>query len=158
MRQSEFKDEDIPKIVITASICGFYTLAGLPTYTAAKHALIGFTRSYSQQMLVDHNIALYALCPNVVETNISTESFYSKIKEHDPKLLTPIASVVESAERIISGTEAPGAILEQGPNGILSRTNKDFVQFWDGQTNQVCDILEDRGLLLYKSGILDSKL
>jgi hypothetical protein len=104
-------------------------------------------------MLVDHNIALYAICPNVVETNISTQAFYSKIKETDPNLLTPVDIVVESAEKMISGSESPGAIHEQGPNGVLSRTGKDFVPFWDKETAQVCDILEDRGLLLYKSSV-----
>jgi hypothetical protein len=159
-------------VIITASICGYYALGGLPSYTASKQyfqfitfdvtltldsALIGFTRSYSRQMLEDHNIELYAICPNVVETNISTASFYSKIRDNDAKLLTPVATVVESAERMISGSEPPGAIHEQGPRGIFVRTNNDFAQVWDKETDQVCDLLEDRGLSFYKSKILQSK-
>jgi NAD(P)-dependent dehydrogenase (short-subunit alcohol dehydrogenase family) len=63
------------KIGLVASVCGFYCVPSLPIYTAAKHALIGLTRSYGA-FLPCEGITLSAVAPNVVRTSISSDVFY----------------------------------------------------------------------------------
>ena len=115
-------------------------------------ALIGFTRSYAPQALADHGIHLHAICPNVVETSISTSAFYSSIRDFDPKLLTPVEYVVNAALDLIKAEGSLSTIYEVGPKGIKARDN-DFVKFMDDETIHVCNLLMNRGLNSYNSSV-----
>ncbi|KAK0260085.1 hypothetical protein LTS09_005420 [Friedmanniomyces endolithicus] len=87
----------------------------LPIYTAAKHAIIGFVRSFGKY-LPEEGVTLNAVCPNVVKTNISTSAFYDELDAK--KLLTPMKSVIEAFERLLDGGES-GECIEAGPHGNL---------------------------------------
>ncbi|KAI5366512.1 putative short-chain dehydrogenase/reductase SDR, NAD(P)-binding domain superfamily [Septoria linicola] len=64
------------KIAVAASVCGFYCVPTLPIYTAAKHGVVGFVRSYGKHLPAEQ-ITLNAICPDVLRTGISKEEFYS---------------------------------------------------------------------------------
>jgi len=106
------------KLFITASICGFYSIPTLPTYTAAKHALVGFTRTYSR-MVEGENITINGICPNIVRTNISSSSFYDQMEAK--KLLTPMETLLGQFEELMGVNKQTGSIIECGPGGAMAR-------------------------------------
>ncbi|EME44180.1 hypothetical protein DOTSEDRAFT_53364 [Dothistroma septosporum NZE10] len=107
------------KVVVAASVCGFYCVPTLPIYTAAKHGVVGFVRSYGKHLPTDA-ITLNAICPNVVRTNISTEAFYSDMQAKE--LLVPMETVVEAFARCLD-TDISGETLEIEPrSGITHRS------------------------------------
>ncbi|KAH7142198.1 hypothetical protein EDB81DRAFT_843619 [Dactylonectria macrodidyma] len=97
------------KIVIAASGAGFYYLNALPIYTAAKHAIVGFVRSFGKY-LPDEKITLNAMCPNIVKTGISTGEFYDKADARG--LLVTMESVVQSFENLLGASTISGEAIE----------------------------------------------
>ncbi|KAF9894343.1 hypothetical protein FE257_007846 [Aspergillus nanangensis] len=67
------------KIICVSSVTGIYSFPGSPVYSAAKHAVVGFVRSYGK-VVAQENITLNAVCPGIVETNISSPEFYAEAK------------------------------------------------------------------------------
>ncbi|KAI6898991.1 hypothetical protein KC318_g8274 [Hortaea werneckii] len=145
MRRQERDEEGIRgKIAVTASVCGFYCVPTLPIYTAAKHGVVGLTRSYGAYLPEEH-VTLNAVCPNVVRTSISTADFYDKLEAKG--LLTPMSSVVNAFENILD-SKFSGQCLEAGPNGGI-----DFRQpaeHLDCETAELMELLYERAHPLHQ--------
>lgn len=82
-------------------------------YTASKHGVVGFVRSYGKY-LPEEGITLNAICPNVVRTGINDTSFYDKLDQEG--LLTDIQDVVNAFESFVDN-DMSGECAEVGPNG-----------------------------------------
>jgi NAD(P)-dependent dehydrogenase (short-subunit alcohol dehydrogenase family) len=131
------------KIGLVASVCGFYCVPSLPIYTAAKHALIGLTRSYGI-LLKDEGMTLSAVAPNVVRTNISLGKFYDRMEERG--LLTPMEGVLDAFKEVIAGDDS-GVVYECGTKG--GWTKRQGAEFFDGESGRCCDLLLERGKSLH---------
>ncbi|CAN8095196.1 unnamed protein product [Discula destructiva] len=101
------------KVLVTASICGFYCASSIPVYTASKHGVVGFVRS-SGKRLPQEGITLNAVCPNVVRTQINDNSFYDMLDRE--RLLTDVKDVVDAFESFVDN-DMSGECAEVGPNG-----------------------------------------
>ncbi|KAJ3528540.1 hypothetical protein NM208_g10152 [Fusarium decemcellulare] len=100
------------KVLIVASACGFYYMPLLPIYTASKHAIVGFVRSYGKY-LTEEKITLNAICPTIVKTGISSGAFYDKA---DAKgLLVTLESLVDSFEALLGADTTTGEAIEVLP-------------------------------------------
>lgn len=132
------------KIGCVASVCGFYCVPTLPIYTAAKHAVTGFVRSYGKY-LPDEKITLNSVNPNVIRTNISTSAFYDMVEERG--LLTPVESVVQAFENLLGDNATSGEIFEVGPKGNIEV--RPAPEYMDTVSKEVCDMLEKRGRPLH---------
>ncbi|TKA78423.1 hypothetical protein B0A55_03052 [Friedmanniomyces simplex] len=116
----------------------------LPIYTAAKHAVIGFVRSFGKYLL-EESITLNAVCPNVVRTNISTSPFYDELEAKS--VLTPMKGVIEAFERFLDGRES-GECIEAGPKGdVVVRKPAEHL---DEETGVVMEMLFHRGWPLHQ--------
>jgi 15-hydroxyprostaglandin dehydrogenase (NAD) len=52
-----------PAMVITASAVGWYQFPVNPQYCAAKHGLVGLTRSVGPRLLAVDSLSVIAICP-----------------------------------------------------------------------------------------------
>lgn len=130
------------KILGVASVCGIYTVPTLPVYTAAKHGVLGFVRSYGKY-LPEEKIALNAICPNVVRTHISTDAFYDQL---EPKgLLVPMEYLTKTYEGWLGDDKNSGQLVECGPKGCRVAEPPEFM---DKESEELCG---DRGLLYQRS-------
>lgn len=127
------------KIGLVASVCGFYCVPALPIYTAAKHALIGLTRSYGK-LLPKEDITVNAVAPHVVRTAISSGEFYDKLQEKG--LLTPLSGVIAAFEEILSGDDS-GQVYECGPQN-RHWTVREGAEYLDQKSKLCCDLLQER--------------
>ena len=142
---------DLLLVGLISSVCGFYCCPTLPIYTAAKHGVVGFVRSYGKY-LPSEKITLNAVTPNVVRTNISTPAFYDKLEAEG--LLTPIEGVVDAFESLLGDNADSGECLEVGPNytkgqGIVKPR---FAEYVDDESKRTFELLEARGLPLQLPG------
>lgn len=140
----QFRRQDVKtgfrgKIGCVASVCGFYCVPTLPIYTAAKHAVTGFVRSYGKY-LPEERITLNAVSPHVVRTSISTGSFYDSLEAKG--LLTPIDGVIKAFEDMLGENDVSGEIFEVGPRGDQVRKATEYM---DKESGEVCDLLSHRG-------------
>ncbi|KIW56129.1 hypothetical protein PV05_04811 [Exophiala xenobiotica] len=136
------------KIGCVASICGLYAVPTVPIYTAAKHGVVGLTRSYGHY-LPEEKITMNAICPNVIRTNISTSDFYDNAEKEG--LLAPIEGVVETFEKLLGTNGTSGECFEIGPNyktqGAVPRKAPEFL---DKESEKVCDLIYKRSHKLHE--------
>lgn len=138
-RRQEPKGGFRGKIGCVASVCGFYCVPTLPIYTAAKHGVNGFVRSFGKY-LPEEQITMNAVSPNVVRTNISTGAFYDSLEEK--KLLTPMKGVIDAFETMLGDSETSGEILEIPPNGNYNI--RKAPEYLDDESEEVCKLLYHR--------------
>lgn len=131
------------KIALVASVCGFYCVPALPIYTAAKHGIIGLTRSYGN-LLEHEDITVNAVAPNVVRTAISADSFYNEMEGQG--LLTPMDGLLEAFTEIMYG-ETSGEVFECGPKG--SYTKREGATYLDDESRRCCEMLQVRAKALH---------
>jgi NAD(P)-dependent dehydrogenase (short-subunit alcohol dehydrogenase family) len=131
------------KIGLVASVCGFYCVPSLPIYTAAKHALVGLTRSYGV-LLKDEGMMLSAVAPNVVRTSISSGVFYDQMEEQG--LLTPMEGVLNAFKDMLK-TDGSGEVYECGTKG--GWTKRQGAEYLDAESERSCELLLQRGRALH---------
>lgn len=131
------------KIGIVASVCGFYHVPTLPIYTAAKHGVAGLTRTYGQ-LLPDEGITINAVCPNVVQTNISTKEFYNRVGKEN--IIVPMEELMKAYEDILDGN-ASGDLYECGPNGGFVK--RDPTVILDKETERSIVLVTERARSLH---------
>lgn len=120
-------------------------------YTAAKHGVVGFVRSYGKY-LPQEKITLNAITPNVIRTNISNPQFYELLENEG--LLTPIEGVVDAFENLLGDNPESGECYESGPNYAKGQglVKPKFVEFADKESKVTFDRLYDRALPLQRPG------
>lgn len=141
-RQSRFEGL-LGRIGLVASVCGLYCVPSLPIYTAAKHALVGLTRSYGK-LLEDEGITVNALAPNVVQTSISSPLFYEKLAKQD--LLTPMDGLMDAFHSMLR-SKCSGEVFECGPAG--GWTKRQQAAYLDEGSEAICKLLYERALSLH---------
>lgn len=136
------------KIGCVASVCGIYCVPTLPIYTAAKHGVTGFVRSYGKY-LPEEQITMNSVNPHVVRTNISTGDFYDILEKQG--FLTPIEGVIDTFEKLLGSNNTSGECFEVGPKykekGAVPRKAPEYL---DEESGKVCELLYDRGHPLHE--------
>ncbi|KAF9891527.1 hypothetical protein FE257_003994 [Aspergillus nanangensis] len=134
------------KIVAVASGCSFYYIPSLPVYTASKHAVLGFVRSFGKY-LPDENITLNAICPNIVKTNISTGTFYDRAEERG--LLISVDTLVEAFESLLGDSATSGEAIEVLPGSDGYRI-KEIPEYTNDKCKESVEMTNDRSHRSFK--------
>ncbi|KAJ5814260.1 uncharacterized protein N7503_001010 [Penicillium pulvis] len=128
------------KLVLVASGCSFYYIPSLPIYTASKHAVLGFVRSFGKY-LPDEKITLNAICPNIVKTNISTGAFYDKAGARG--LLISVDTLVEAFESLLGDSDTSGEAVEILPGDEGYRV-KEIPEYTNDKCKESVEMTTDR--------------
>lgn len=110
-------------ILCTASNAGIYPFSVGPIYAASKHGVVGLVRSLGPS-LEKEGIAINAIAPSVIKSNIADEALFKDMLE------TPPAVLKEAVHELVTNRKLSGRIAEMGPegeHGILFREPPDFV-------------------------------
>jgi NAD(P)-dependent dehydrogenase (short-subunit alcohol dehydrogenase family) len=104
-------------IVNVASIAGLTALAGCPSYTASKHAVVGLTRSIAQDY-ARQGIRCNAICPAGTDTAMlaGVDADIGRTLQHAPENgpafgLAELRKVSAPLGRLATAEEQAGAIL-----------------------------------------------
>lgn len=124
-----------------------YCCPTIPVYTAAKHGVTGFVRSYGKY-LPSENMTLNAVMPNVARTNISNVEWYDELDGLD--LLTPVDGVIAVFESWLYDNNDSGRCVEVGPNYAKGQGFVDpkFTDFVDEESEKIFALLEERNLYM----------
>ncbi|KAF2198777.1 NAD(P)-binding protein [Delitschia confertaspora ATCC 74209] len=144
-RQDKGRDGWRGKITCVSSICGLYSISTVPIYTAAKHGVVGFVRSYGELLPSLHSITLNTIAPNVVRTGISTEEFYERMEKEG--LLVPMQGAIDAFAHTMESAES-GEVYECGPNGGFCK--REGVGYLDESTKRACAEIEGRARVLHQ--------
>ncbi|KIW83059.1 hypothetical protein Z517_02302 [Fonsecaea pedrosoi CBS 271.37] len=133
------------KIMPVASVCGFYIHQTIPIYTAAKHAVVGFVRSYGK-ILAEEHITLNAVCPNKIRTGISTAAVYDKAEKLG--VLVPMERLLEAFESLLGENPMSGECLEVAPQ--IGVRVVQFVPFINEESKLSADMTYERSHHLHE--------
>ena len=114
-------------ILNVASIAGLAGARYIAAYAAAKHAVIGFTRSVAAE-LEGTGVVCNAVCPGYVDTEMTKQSIArvsAKTGKSPEAALTAMLAASEQ-ERLITPAEVAQAVLKLcsltgRPNGVIEQ-------------------------------------
>lgn len=84
------------KVVITASAAGLYALPTIPQYSAAKHGLVGLTRSLGP-VAQNVGIRINAICPAIVRTGLAPPGLMDAFAEEQ---VTPMSTIMRAFDEL----------------------------------------------------------
>lgn len=108
-------------------------------------SIVGFVRSFGKYLL-EEQITMNAVCPNVVRTNFSADSFYKKVEEK--QLFTPMESVVRAFKAMLRSSDASGELFEVGPNGGYHL--KPPVPWMDAESKECLEMTYDQARVFHQ--------
>jgi len=100
------------RVVNVASTAGLSGAKYIAAYSAAKHALMGFTRSVAAEV-AGTGVTVNAVCPGYVDTDMTTESLDRIVAKTGRSREEALAAALASAgqSRLISADEVATAIV-----------------------------------------------
>lgn len=100
------------RVVNVASTAGLQGAKYIAAYSAAKHALMGLTRSVAAEV-VSSGITVNAVCPGFVDTDMTTESLDRIVAKTGRSREEALAAALTSAgqSRLITAEEVAAAVL-----------------------------------------------
>lgn len=129
-----------PAMTITASAAGLYGFPVNPQYCAAKHGLVGLTRSVGATLLSEDGLSVNAILPGLVSTGLTPPWLISQCPQ---EYLTPMSTILQAyddlmQEEMVDGKvkRKSGKCLEASQGGLYYREQMEFPS--DGQ-RWICD-------------------
>jgi len=96
-------------VVITSSGAGVYPIETNPQYGAAKHGLVGLTRSAGPLMLRDFNITINAILPGFVATGLAPAGLVDRWPK---EYVTPMTTVLRAFDLFLGEKDMTGQCVE----------------------------------------------
>ncbi|KAF7376733.1 NAD(P)-binding protein [Mycena sanguinolenta] len=96
------------KLILTASVFGYYPSRAMPLYAASKAGIINFMRSAAQYYAAK-NITINAIAPNLVDTPIAPDVLFVPFRER--KLLSDMKLVLEQFQKCLGESDINGQAL-----------------------------------------------
>lgn len=96
------------KLILTASVFGYFPSRAMPMYAASKAGIINFMRS-AAQYYAGKNITVNAISPNLVDTPIAPDVLFVPFREN--KLLSDMQVVLDQFEKLLGESTVNGQAL-----------------------------------------------
>jgi 15-hydroxyprostaglandin dehydrogenase (NAD) len=103
-----------------------------PQYAAAKHALVGLTRSVGP-VLAKENITVNAICPAFIKTNLAPKLILEKFPEEH---VTPMSTALKAFDAFLGDDSMTGQTVELSLGDLFFRKQPEWAnesQRWLGE-------------------------
>ncbi|KAF7297457.1 NAD(P)-binding protein [Mycena indigotica] len=96
------------KLIMTASVFGFFPTRAMPMYAASKAGIVHFMRS-AAEYYADKNITVNAIAPNLIDTGIAPDVLFVPFREQN--LLSDIQLVLDQFQKLLGNSTLNGQAL-----------------------------------------------
>ncbi|KAJ7466919.1 NAD-P-binding protein [Mycena latifolia] len=103
------------KLILTASVFGYFPSRAMPLYAASKAGIINFMRS-AAQYYAEKNITVNAVSPNLVDTPIAPDVLFIPFRER--KLLSDIQLVLDQFGKLLGSSTLNGQALSISADSV----------------------------------------
>ncbi|KAF9889862.1 Reductase [Aspergillus nanangensis] len=103
------KTEGAKSLIITCSTGGLYPVAGAPLYAAAKHGVLGLTRSLAGRMWSEDRIRVNCICPGTTVTGIMGSGGWDVFPAD---VITNVDQVAKAVKSILDDSTLHGQAVE----------------------------------------------
>ncbi|KAJ7502562.1 NAD-P-binding protein [Mycena galericulata] len=103
------------KLILTASVFGYFPSRAMPLYAASKAGVINFMRS-AAQYYAEKNITVNAVSPNLVDTMIAPEALFVPFRKQ--RLLSDMQVVLEQFEKLLGESALNGQALSISQDNV----------------------------------------
>ncbi|KAF8166354.1 NAD-P-binding protein [Mycena galopus ATCC 62051] len=103
------------KLILTASVFGYYPSRAMPLYAASKAGIINFMRS-AAQYYATKNITVNAIAPNLVDTPIAPDVLFVPFRKQN--LLSDMQLVVDQFQKFLGGSTINGQALSISQDSV----------------------------------------
>ncbi|OAG42912.1 hypothetical protein AYO21_02863 [Fonsecaea monophora] len=115
------------KIIVLGSVSGFYSMPCVPMCAAARHAQVGFVRSFGTYLADEEKIFINVICPNKIRTGLNTAEAFDKVEAAGVPLIE-MKTVLDEVEKLLGSNSLSGAIIEIAPKiGSVVREPPAFI-------------------------------
>ena len=129
---------------MTSSASALYPARSLALYTAAKHAVVGLTRSMGMA-LKNEPITANCICPGLVPTGLLPPAITDGIQQD---MITPTSTIVKAINGFLSDSSITGQVAECSGPDIIYRPSyepeneaaKYMLSLQDGKVNAKIDV------------------
>ncbi|KAJ7622697.1 NAD-P-binding protein [Mycena rosella] len=103
------------KLILTASVFGYFPSKAMPLYAASKAGIINFMRSAAQYYAAK-NITVNSVAPNLVDTPIAPDTLFIPFRER--KLLSDIQLVLDQFKKFLGESTLNGQALSISQDNV----------------------------------------
>jgi len=103
------------KLILTASVFGYFPSRAMPLYAASKAGIVNFMRS-TAQYYAGKNITVNAIAPNLVDTPIAPDVLFIPFRKH--KLLSDMQLVLDQFEKLLGESVLNGQALSISQDNV----------------------------------------
>ncbi|OCT54855.1 hypothetical protein CLCR_02998 [Cladophialophora carrionii] len=105
------------KLVMTSSASALYPSGSLALYSAAKHAVVGLTRSMGAA-LGKEPITVNCICPGLVPSGLLPEAFTNALQAD---MITPRSTIVKAINNFLADDSLTGQVAECSGQDVIYR-------------------------------------
>jgi len=134
------------KLILTASVFGYFPSKAMPMYAASKAGVINFMRS-AAEYYAGKNITVNSIAPNLVETSIAPDVLYVPFREH--KLLSDMQLVLDQFEKLLGRSTLNGQALSISQDNVWAHPADTYML---KENRPACDLISVEIFKLFGDG------
>ncbi|KAJ6574544.1 NAD-P-binding protein [Mycena capillaripes] len=134
------------KLILTASVFGYYPSRAMPLYAASKAGIINFMRS-AAQYYANKNITVNAIAPNLVDTSIAPDVLFIPFRER--KLLSDMQLVLDQFQKCLGESTISGHALSISQDNVW--THPPDTRMFE-ENDPACDLISVELFKLFGDG------
>ncbi|KAF7326098.1 NAD(P)-binding protein [Mycena kentingensis (nom. inval.)] len=123
------------KLILTASVFGYFACRAMPMYAASKAGIVHFMRS-AAEYYADKGVTVNCVSPNLVDTMIAPDQLFVPFREQN--LLSEMSVVLEQFQKFLGDSKLNGQALSVSQDNVWAHPPDEHML---AENKPACDLI-----------------